>query len=1017
MGRAAAHSRWCAYESEEQALSEKSNYVRSLNGEYQFKLFASPEEAIAGDLDNLVDITVPSNWELQGHGEPIYTNVPYPWPYEGTGKHLIKPKDGEDNVPNPPFVPSDNPTGYYRKQFSLPKSFAGRDVLLRFDNVEVAYQLWINNNFVGYAEDSKLSSEFNITPWLKEGGNTMEILVVRWSKSTYIEDQDYWHLSGICGDVWLIAKPLARIDDYKITATPDIAHTQGDKFFKPLISTAGRVEADIMMSKVPGYGDYTVKMSIYEDKRCIASATASVNPRADYQLDNMPTTAAARIIIDLPNVRLWSHESPILYTAVFSLINKEGELIDVEATKIGFKKVEIKNGILYLNGKRLVVQGVNRHQHHYETGRYVSAEWMRKEIIEMKRMNINAVRTSHYPNTSTWYELCDELGILVVCEANLETHGVMGQLTHDPAWANLFLERAVRMVQQFKNHACIFSWSLGNESGTGANHAAMAGFIREYDPTRLCQYEAGFPGKNISDIRGWMYAPYNEILKMLTDPIDDRPIILVEYLYQIRNSGGGLYHFPELTENHPRFQGGFVWDWQDKCLLTEDGNFGYGGDFNESHTEPENPLYMTNNGIVLPDLTWKPMAYELKEAYSPVVVKPANERFGWSFNHKIHREFKILNKSFDRYSNDFEISVVLRENGIVVSTELLNHDSIAPLSEMVVEVRPSYMMKPDCEYHIEFRISQKTSTFYAQAGYEVGCFQYHLQAPRTMAIFSSDSDQGGSAPGESGELSINKKDGSFSLTKDGVVYLKQIGIPCLDRPFTGMDPHKNWGTRTIFSALRDGNSQIGVEGVDILSEQLIRVRYKILSRREGQNYESYVENRYTVLGNSLQVDSLFEINENLLYLPRVGIELVTAEGFEKLQYFGLGENENYSDRIMSARLGVFESTVSEQHFPFIPPSECGGHGQTRWLKLFNDQGRTIKISGNKLFHFDAHHSTIEDYQNATHDHKLVRRPETYLHIDAAHSGIGSDMAWSTRLNENHMVSAGVYHLRFTVELQ
>ena len=1016
LGRAADHVKWRAYESEEQALSEKTEYVRSLNGVYGFQLFPNPEIAAKAELDNLIDIVVPSNWELSGHGEPIYTNVPYPWPYSKDGNHMINPGAGEGNIPNPPFVPEDNPTGCYVREFNVPKSFEGREVFLRFSSVETAYQLWINDQFVGYAEDSKLASEFNITQWVNEGTNVMRVIVVRWSKSTYLEDQDYWHLSGICGDVWLVAKPVARIQDYQIKAMPDISHIQGDEFFSHKQMTAGRIAADVSLSKVPGYGEYTIKMSLYDDKYCMASIMASVNAKAAYSLKEKPTSATARITLDLPEIRLWSHETPILYTAVFTLLDKDGEVVDVEASKIGFKKVEIRDGILCLNGKRLVVQGVNRHQHHFENGRYVSPEWMRQEIIEMKRMNINAVRTSHYPNTSLWYELCDELGMLVVCEANVETHGLMGQLSHDPAWANLFLERAVRMVQQFKNHACIFSWSLGNESGTGANHAAMAGFVREYDPTRLCQYEAGFPGKNISDIRGWMYAPYKDILKMIADPVDDRPIILVEFLYQIHNSGGGLYRFPDLTESYPRFQGGFVWDWQDKCLLTKAGTFAYGGDFNESMIEPENPLYMTNNGLVLPDLKWKPVAHELKAAYAPVVVRPANERIGWEFNYKTHREFKILNKSFDRWLREFEILMILREDGKIVNTETLKLEDLPPLSEMVVEARPAYMLKQECEYHIEFKVVQKESTFYASAGYETGCFQYSLQSARTLKAVEVSKEEDTHIPIDGGELSINKRDGSFSLKKDGLIYLQKSGIPCLDRPFTGMDPHKGWGTKGLFSALRDNNNKITLESIEAIGDKIICVCYKILSRREGQTFESRVENRYMIHERSLQIDSFFTINENLMVVPRVGLEIVTTEGFENLQYFGLGENENYTDRTMSAKLGVFESTVKEQHFPFIPPSECGGHGQTRWLTLSDDEGRSIKITGDGHFHFDAHHNTVEDYQKATHDHKLIRRPETYLHIDAAHSGIGSDMAWSTRLDENHLVAAGVYHLRFAIDL-
>ena len=998
IGRAADHTRWRAYENEEEALRmEKSRYVCSLNGTYKFKLYPNPDAAEADDgLEGYVDIPVPANWELHGHGEPIYTNVHYPWSYDNDGPHLISPGEGRENAPNPPVVLDDNPTGCYFHQFEVPAHFTGREIFLRLDGVEAAYQLWINGEFVGYAEDSKLAGEFNITPFVRDGKNDLKVMVIRWSKSVYLEDQDYWHLSGICGDVWLVSKPAARIQDYKISAIPDL----------PLAS--GQITADVEMTKVPGFAEYSIKLAVYDGQKCVGHTTLPVTEKNIYNNVSMANTNCAILSLKLTEVQLWSHEAPNLYTVVISLVDKKGQITDVESCKIGFKKIEIKNGVLYLNDKRLVIQGVNRHQHHFKTGRYVDPEWMRKEIIEMKRMNMNAVRTCHYPNVSAWYELCDELGILVVCEANVETHGVQGELTRTPAWAKLFLERGARMVQHFKNHASIFAWSLGNESGNGANHAAMAGFIRNYDPTRLCIYESGFPGKDISDTRGAMYAPIKEIYGMLTDVNDDRPIILVEYLYQIRNSGGGLYHFPELTERHPRFQGGFVWDWQDKCLLQKhDGKadkefFAYGGDFNESMTDPEVPLYMTNNGIVLPDLTWKPVAYELKAAYSPIVIRPAIVRHGWSFNHEIIRSFKILNKSFTKSLSEYVITCSLREDGHVVHKEVLTADNICPLSETTIEVNPAYEMKDGSEYFIEFSVSQKDDTFYAQSGYEVGCFQYLLQGAKILPPAITH------GPG-SLELSIDNTDGSFTLRKGGKIYLQNSGKPCIDRPYTGMDTHQGWGNRALFAGLRDGNTKIILENADGNT-----VKYKLLTHRDGQVFESCAEIRYTVLGDALQVDSFLTLNDNLLHVPRAGLELIAPSGFEKLEYYGMGENENYSDRIMSAKMGVYTSTVSGQHFPFIPPSECGGHEQVRWLTLAHNEGHTLKIAAAAPFHFDARHNTIEDYQKATHDHKLPKRQETILHIDCAHSGIGSDMAWSTILAPEHLAAAGAYHLRFTI---
>ncbi|MCL2527007.1 MAG: DUF4981 domain-containing protein [Defluviitaleaceae bacterium] len=1036
LNREEAHSSWHAYENEAAAIrgieeNAASPYVQSLNGTYKFKLYPSPEAAEDACLSttSFTDITVPGNWELQGHGKPIYTNVHYPWHYEGDGNHIIKPGEAHGNVPNPPFVPGDiaidnyNPTGCYFRVFEMPMHFKDREIFLRLDAVETAYKLWVNGRFVGYAEDSKLPSSFNITPWVQAGENSVFLQVVRWGKSTYVEDQDYWHLSGICGDVWLIAKPFMRIQDYKIKAMPDTIPGRG------AVTTNGVVTADVEVSRVQGFADCKVRLSIYNGSSCIASGTEPVSPFADYTQTHKPTANTARISLNIPDVQLWSPESPFLYTAIITLLDKEGKEIDAEACRIGFKQVEIKNGILYLNGQRLVVQGVNRHQHHYKTGRYVPREWMRREIIEMKRMNINAVRTSHYPNPSAWYNLCDEMGILVVCEANLETHGVAGQLTHNPAWANVFLERATRMVRFFKNHPSIFAWSLGNESGTGANHAAMAGFIREYDDTRLCQYEAGRPGKNISDIRGDMYASIQEIMNMIADPHDDRPIILVEYAYQIRNTGGGLYHFPGLTEKYPRFQGGFVWDWQDKCLEQTDGNgkpfFAYGGDFGEPTPDPDSPLFMTNNGVVLPDLTWKPVAHELKQAYAPVTIRPA-DRFMWNFDDKPRSRYIVKNKSLTQSIDHFVITMLLRENGEIVNTTTLSPGDIPPLSETVIELYPEYPMVKDKEYYIEFRVALKSDSAYAEAGYEAGVYQYLLQPAQTLPGWvgkpllesAPAKDNGDSLMLQAGDIdfTVDKNSGCFQLRKGDDIYLRNSGMPCLERPFSGMDADKGWGTRNIFNTPTETTIEsVAANGAGI------SVCYKLVAQLDGQSLESYIENRYRLVkaGASWQVevDAFYALNENLLYVPRAGLELITAEGFEELTYYGLGENENYTDRCMSAYVAVHETTVRKQHFPFVPPSECGGHGQTRWLCLTNPYGRAIRITGASPFHFDAHHNSIADYKQATHNHLLPKRKDVYLHIDAAHSGIGSDMAWSTRLTEEHLVKAGCYQQRFYIGIE
>jgi beta-galactosidase len=1034
INRVPAHTRWRAYENEKQALtcesggeavqSGNSRYIQSLDGMYQFKLFPTPEavpENFWESQGGFTGIPVPGCWELFGHGEPIYTNYFYPWDYNAAGNHLIKPKADGANTVNPPYIPEDNPTGCYCRLFDVPDYYTGRDIFLRFDGVETAYTVWVNGEFAGYAEDSKLPSEFDITAFIRPGENHMAVEVKRWCKSSYLEDQDYWHLSGIHGHVWLIAKPKARIQDIKIIAGQN-----------------GGVCAEVEVSRVPGFADYTVKMGFYDKKgELLATHTAAVSDRAEYHQRDNPTANTARLVYQIDGAELWSPENPALYTAVFSLISPDNQAVDTEACRVGFKTVEIKNGIVYINGQRIVACGVNRHQHYYKSGRYVTVEQMTKEIIEMKRMNINAVRTSHYPCPDSWYELCDMYGLLVVCECNIETHGLGGQLTHNPAWVSLFVERAARMAQNFKNHSCIYAWSLGNESGTGANHAAMAGFLREYDPTRLCQYEAGGPGKNISDIRGMMYATTGQIMDMLTDTEDDRPVMLVEFLYQIRNSGGGMHHFVELTEKYERFQGGFTWDWSDKCLEQTNAEgvryFAYGGDFGESVTDPECPLFMTNNGLVLPDLTWKPVAYEVKQAYCPVVIQPERNLSGWADKVPPKYEYELINKSCTQPISEFTILMRLREDGYIVHTQILDVGDLAPLSKKRIHAKPEYTLKTECEYFLEFAVSLKKSTFYASEGYEIGCFQYPLQAPKTSGLskipgFSKPSYGTGRKPeglnftaperGETMKTAIkiitDKKIGSVSLIKDDIVYIQSGGIPCLDQPFTGMDSNPHWSDLCqIFGAVRDGNTVTSVREIKE-SKTGVTVTFEMITQN---SYESLAQIRYNQTGTGFEAEAVFDINPNLVYLPRLGLEFILPAGFKCLTYYGLGENENYPDRRMSAKIGVFESTIGKQHFPFVPPSECGGHGETRWLVLSDGGKRTISFTGAAPFHFDARHNSIADYRKARHDHELPARAETYLHIDAAHTGIGSDMAWSTAISREHMVKAGLYYLRIAANME
>jgi len=1016
INRAAAHVKWNPFDSIESAKINNavSPYAYCMNGEYEFKLYDSPGEAesedfFLPDFKGFTDkIKVPGNWELQGFGEPIYTNVPMPWSPTLDEPCNIFPEKGKNSAPNPPFIPSANPTGCYRYYFDIPANFNGKDekeIYIRFDGVEAAFYLWINGKPVGYSEDSKLPCEFNITEFLISGKNLLALQVIKFPNSTYLEDQDYWYLSGIYRSVWLVAKPKLRISDYFIKAIPDLPFE------------SGKFSADVTVSRVGGFADCKVEAYVF-DENGVELGKGDNKPirEAQYRTDRIPTANTARIMFDLPKVNLWSPESPTLYKAVFALISPDGEVLDVETCEFGFKLVEIKNGILLLNGKRLVVCGVNRHEHYYKAGRTLSIAHMTEEIRQMKRMNINSVRTCHYPDMPEWYELCDKYGILVICECNIETHAVAGMLTHNPEYATNFVERAVRMVQNYKNHASIYSWSLGNESGTGANHAAMYGYIKEFDSTRLCQYEAGSPGKNISDIRGNMYAPVEQIMSLLTDTSDDRPVILVEFLYQICNSGGGMDKFLMLTETYERFQGGYIWDWQDKALEAKDsrGNsyFGYGGDFNESMTDYWNPLFMTNNGIVMPNLTWKPVAYDVKQAYAPVYFAK-----GWRENSYI-----LKNKYMKKDLSGFRCVANLRENGVIIKSEEPVLENVPSQSQKNMNISVPFEYKNGCEYHLDLNI-------YDVSGYEISSCQFLLKAATPFAVnydcdvktavSLNEDDTRYIVKGNDFKYIFSKQTGNIiHMAKNGKDYLLDCGDLCFDRPRSGLDVF-SWGFNGEFEVIQRENVEKQTCTNAIISSDsstgIIDISHSF-SIKSGEVIPCGIQYRINRAGG---IYVSFYVNASMYakHLQRAGIEFVLPEGFDSVKYFARGETENYCDRKLSAKLGVYESTVDGLHFAFSPPSENGGHEDARWVILKNNAGDSVKIEGVKPFHFDAHHYTVADCKNAKHDHEIKKCKETVLHIDAAHSPIGSNMAWSTVMPEDMALKNGYYTLDFKMTFE
>ena len=1027
INREQIHSPWGAYENISQAISCDryiSGNVLSLDGIWKFMLAVRPDAVTEGfwqknfDSSSWANIKVPGNWETQGFGFPIYTNVIYPFSLNKDEHCLCKPSENNSETDimfkmNPPYVPNDNPTGCYVCTFELPENWESKSIFINFGGVEACFYLWVNGRPVGYSQDSKLPAEFDVTSYVSEGANTVALQVMRWCDGTWLEDQDYWYLSGIFRSVNLMAKPRIHIQDWFIQATPD-EYGNGAMF-----------KADVMIKVLSGYADYKVRIQLVDNE---GSKIFEMEKSPDVTGNEYSQKVGCiKFTKEVPSVYKWTPETPYLYTTIIALISPSGEQIDYESSRTGFRRIEIKQGVIYLNGIRMIFRGVNRHEHALNTGRTVSKEHMIKEIRLMKQLNFNGVRTCHYPNDPMWYELCDEYGICLVCEANLETHGVLGILSNDPAWASAYLERAIRMVLVHKNHSAIFSWSLGNESLKGPHHAAMANWIRYYDTTRLVQYEHANSEAIISDLRGNMYAPPEHIIDMLANGSDLRPVVLVEYLYQIRNAGGGMYRFAELLERFERFQGGFVWDWQDKCLMAKDdkGNefFGYGGDFGEDYVETDCPKHMNCNGIVFADLKPKPVAYEIKNVQSPIIIAEENI---------VNGEFKVKNRHLAWDTSHYLLAYKLIENGEPIKEGKIPIPLLRPMCDAIFildlhDILPN--RNSGCEYFINFYITTAEDNFWAEAGYEIYRTQFTLPGGATKVIDNQDiiaaklseTDSEYRIAGESFILLFDKKEGLINhCEKDGVCYIDRGAVETVFRPRCGMNTVPNWGFSNRWNPLTPDNLTRKLTGIAAyaLPDGTVRVDVKSQMISGVSEYIIQSEICYIVFGDGrIRIDTQIDIDKNYLNVPRVGIEMVLSAGFEELEWYGRGLVENYSDRKESTLIGHYKSTVSDQHVAFVPPSECGGHEDSRWVKIVNNEGHSVLVGSSAPFHFDAHHSSIEDYWSAPHDHEIIKRAETYLHLDCRHTGIGGNMAWSTGIDEKHLVTAGVYRFRFDIYLK
>lgn len=994
-------------------------FVKSLSGHWKFILAQSPSTAPSNFHDSEFQdstwetIPVPSNWQMHGFDRPIYTNIIYPFPLD------------------PPHVPDDNPTGCYRTYFQLPKDWEGRRILLHFEAVDSAFHVWINGALVGYSQDSRLPAEFEITDFCHECGsdkkNVVAVQVYRWSDGSYLEDQDHWWLSGIHRDVLLLAKPKVFIADY---------------FFKSnLVENCAYadLEVEVILDKpteVNVSTDVKIEATLFDisGNQCSDLLSADV---AHLELHPPPTQPLGfhgyRLTGKLQNPKLWSAEQPNVYTLVVSLKDASGNILDCESCQVGIRQISKAPKQLLVNGHPVIIRGVNRHEHHPRIGKTNIESCMVKDLVLMKEHNINAVRNSHYPQHQRWYELCDLFGMYMIDEANIETHGFdlshhVKHPTQEPIWASSMLDRVIGMVERDKNHACVISWSLGNESSYGPNHSALAGWIRGKDPSRVLHYEGGRSRTPSTDIICPMYMRIWDCVKIAKDPNETRPLILCEYSHAMGNSNGNIHEYWEAIDSTFGLQGGFIWDWVDQGLtkVNSDGSkfWAYGGDFGDT----PNDLNFCINGLVWPDRTPHPALHEVKYCYQPIKI---------SFTNGI---IKITNTNFFQTTQDLEFNWVIEGDGCKLDSGNIDLPTLDPQSSYDIkwESGPwysSWASSSAAENFLTITANISRPTRWLESGHVVSSQQLELPlkkdfvspAPKVKKITLDYEiiDDKLTIRQNVSEITFNNQSGIIeSWTVEGVpVMLKGI-TPCFWRAPTDND--KGGEANSYFSKWKAANLDNVCfvkesSNVKKITDQLLEVNvvYNGISKGDkNENILFKVDMKYSFHGSGdVILVSYVKPQSDLPPLPRVGVEFHLEKSINNVKWYGRGPFECYPDRKAAAHVGLYEKKVDEMHVPYIVPGECGGRADVRWATFQNDQGSGIYASiysDSPPMQMNASYYSTMELDRATHNEELVKGDDIEVHLDHKHMGVGGDDSWSPCVHDKYMVplSPCTFSIRF-----
>ena len=943
--------------------TKDGNLRQSLNGTWKFNYTEHPDSRPADfyktdfDVTSFDDIIVPGHIQLQGYDKPQYVNTQYPW-------------EGHEQLVPPQIPKKRNPVGSYVKFFDVDKELLGKETFISFQGMETAIYVWLNGEFVGYSEDSFTPSEFNITPYLKEKNNKLAVEVYRYSTASWLEDQDFWRFSGIFRDVYLYAVPEIHVRDMKVIADYDYENGNG------ILAT----ELDII-----GDSDYEIKLTL-TDKNGIKVYEGNT----------------ANVSASIPDIMPWSAEQPNLYTLTAE-ISSDSEIIETAETKVGFRTFEMKNGIMCLNGKRIIFKGINRHEWNAEGGRVVTEDDMLWDIRFMKRNNINAVRTCHYPNNSIWYKLCDEYGIYLIDETNLESHGTwqkMGACEPSinvpaslPEWKEACLDRARSMYERDKNHASVLIWSCGNESYCGDDIAAMADYFHEVDKTRLVHYEGVVWNRkydHITDMESRMYAKPDEVEEYLKQNTG-KPYISCEYMHAMGNSLGGMKLYTDLEDKYEAYQGGFIWDYIDQSLY-KDGVLVYGGDFDDRASD----YGFCTNGIVYADRTYSPKVSEAKRLYSNIRMSLENG------------VLTVENRNLFTDTSGYIFKVTLEKEGDILSAE--EHRLNISAGEAGSVKLGLDIPENGGEYVLTAYAVLAEDTIWAEKGHEISFAQQIVKTPEITAPMTAHKAEivyGDFCIGVNGEgfsMQFDKREGGVSsLVYNGVEYITRAPKVSFFRAHTDNDtgagyPCENaqWQIAGKCAKLLGFETKENADSLEVtfkfLAPTVPSFEYKV-------TYIAYFDGR---LGVKAEYDGVKGLSD----MPVFAMDFKMKKQYDKFTFYGMGPDENYIDRNNGARLGVYTLTALENFTKYLNPQECGNRTGVRYVNVYEENGAGLNFTATENpFEMSVLPYNAYELDNAMHRDELPDPTYTWVRIAAKQMGVGGDDSWGAPVHKEFKINS------------